>query len=113
MIHPHRSKSHLAFVRGRACVFCPRPACEAHHAFRSAGGGGMGIKGCDLFTVPLCRPHHRELHKRGTVGERDPCETQSEMWRAIALQLRERLLEGLDPKVCWHCLGTDKEGESK
>lgn len=106
MIHPHRSRAHLAFVRARPCVFCPRPADEAHHAFRNAGGGGMGIKGCDLFTVPLCRAHHRELHKTGTVGERTPEETRGEMWQAIALQLRERLLE---PAVCWHCLGEAKE----
>ena len=106
MIHPHRSRAHLAYVRARPCVFCPRPASEAHHAFRNAGGGGMGIKGCDLFTVPLCREHHRELHKRGVVGERGPNETDAVMWKAIALQLRERLLE---PAVCFHCLGEAKE----
>ncbi len=67
MISPPRSKKHLALVRGRSCAFCDKPAQEAHHAFRLAGGGGMGIKGCDLLTVPLCGPHHRELHKTGAV----------------------------------------------
>lgn len=94
MITPHRSKKHLSFVRARECVFCPRPAAEAHHAFRNAGGGGMGIKPCDFLTVPLCREHHRELHKRGRVGEHTPLETETLMWKAIAMQLRERLLEG-------------------
>lgn len=93
MISPHRSRAHLAFVRGQRCVFCAEAATEAHHAFRKAGGGGMGIKGCDLLTVPLCGRHHRELHKRGTVGERAPAEAQGEMWKAIAMQLRTRLLE--------------------
>ena len=94
MIHPARSKPHLAFVRARDCVFCPRPAHHAHHAFRAAGGGGMGIKGCDLLTVPLCQQHHAELHKRGRVGDLTPLETETAMWKTIALQLRERLLEG-------------------
>lgn len=51
----------------------------------------MGIKGCDLLTVPLCEPHHRELHKRGTVGDLTPSEAQGEAWKAIALCLRDRL----------------------
>lgn len=94
MITPHRCKKHLAWVRSGRCVFCVHPASEAHHAFRSAGGGGMGLKGCDLLTVPLCLPHHRELHKNGHVGDLTPAETRTELWKAIALQLREKLLEG-------------------
>lgn len=94
MISPHRSAAHLRFVRERACAFCLTPAAEAHHAFRGAGGGGMGIKGCDLLTVPLCRPHHRELHKRGQVGNLTPEETKGLLWRAVAMVLRQRLLEG-------------------
>lgn len=104
MIRPHRSRTHLAFVRGRDCAFCTSPAAEAHHAFRRAGGGGIGIKGCDLLTVPLCCPHHREFHKRGAVGSLTREETESVMWKTIALQLRDRLLDS-DPNICWHCLG--------
>ena len=94
MIHPHRSRPHLAFVRGQRCAVCENPAAEAHHAFRRAGGGGTGIKCCDLLTVPLCRRCHHDLHERGTVGDLDRTQTDLLLWRAVALLLRARLLEG-------------------
>ncbi len=93
-VSPHRSKKHLAFVRSLACAFCEHPAEEAHHHSRKAGGGGIGIKGCDLLTVPLCAPHHRELHKRGEVHPYGPVETREVLWKSVALCLRARVLEG-------------------
>lgn len=93
MISPHRSRKHLDFVRSRACAFCLHPAEEAHHHSRKAGGGGVGIKGCDLLTVPLCASHHRELHKRGEVEPYGPSETREMLWKSVALCLRERVLE--------------------
>lgn len=93
-ISPHRSPKHLAFVRAQACTFCGRPAEEAHHAFRAAGGGGMGIKGCDLLAVPLCAAHHHELHATGTVRPYQAREVPVLLWRSAALMLRARLLEG-------------------
>ncbi len=93
MISPHRSRKHLSFVRGQRCAFCQTPAAEAHHAFRRAGGGGLGLKGCDLFTVPLCGKHHRELHKTGEVKPYTASETVSLLWESIARTLRARLLE--------------------
>lgn len=101
MIHPRRSKKHLAFVRGQRCAFCARPAAEAHHVGRLAGGGGVGIKGCDLLTAPLCREHHRAIHQHGTADAGpfglSPGETQAELWKSIALCLRERLLQEEEP----------------
>jgi hypothetical protein len=94
VIHPHRSRAHLAFVRGQPCAVCPEPAAEAHHAFRRAGGGGVGLKGCDLLAVPLCLRCHRELHKTGTVLGLDATRRDALLWRAVALVLRARLLEG-------------------
>lgn len=94
MISPQRSRKHLDFVRSRPCAFCLHLAKEAHHHSRRAGGGGVGLKGCDLLTVPLCSEHHRELHKTGEVKPYSRVETQAEIWKAIALCLRERVLEG-------------------
>lgn len=74
-------------------MFCRRPAAEAHHAFRRGGGGGVGIKGCDLLAVPLCIEHHRELHQTGTVRPYVAKEMPVLLWRAAALVLRARLLE--------------------
>jgi hypothetical protein len=80
-------------VRGRQCTFCAWPATEAHHVSRKAGGGGTGLKSCDLLTAPLCGKCHRELHKRGTVGALSPDEAKAELWKSIALSLREYHLQ--------------------
>jgi hypothetical protein len=88
MISPVRSAKYLKFVRGQRCAFCARPATEAHHTGRKAGGGGMGIKPCDLLAAPLCGEHHREIHKRGSVADMDSVETEAELWKSIALTLR-------------------------
>jgi hypothetical protein len=94
VISPHRSRKHLDFVRKRPCAFCLHPAEEAHHHSRKSGGGGVGLKGCDLLTVPLCSSHHRELHKRGEVAPYSRSETAEILWKAVALCLRARVLEG-------------------
>ena len=88
MISPVRSAKYLKFVRGQRCAFCARPATEAHHTGRKAGGGGMGIKPCDLLAAPLCGEHHREIHGKGFVTPFTRQETDGELWKAIALTLR-------------------------
>ena len=88
MISPVRSAKYLKFVRGQRCAFCPNPASEAHHVSRKSGGGGMGLKGCDLLAAPLCNLHHREYHTKRWIGDRSIPETQAELWKAIALSLR-------------------------
>jgi hypothetical protein len=59
-----RDKGHRAFVAKQPCVVCAKQPCDAHHV-RFAQGRGLGLKVSDEFTVPLCRAHHRELHRRG------------------------------------------------
>jgi len=44
--------------------FADRQPCDAHH-LRFAQSHGFGLKVSDEFTVPLCRAHHRELHRTG------------------------------------------------
>ena len=41
-----------------------RQPCDAHH-LRFAQSRGLGLKVSDEFAVPLCRAHHRELHRAG------------------------------------------------
>jgi hypothetical protein len=59
-----RDKTHLRFVAQQPCVVCGRQPCDAHH-LRFAQSQGMSLKVSDEFTVPLCRVHHRELHRTG------------------------------------------------
>ncbi len=60
----HRDKAHLRFVARQPCLVCARQPCDAHHV-RFAQSRGLGLKVSDEFTVPLCRGHHRELHRAG------------------------------------------------
>ena len=44
---------------------CGRRPSDAHH-LRFAQSRALGRKVSDEFTVPLCRAHHREVHRCGT-----------------------------------------------
>jgi hypothetical protein len=59
-----RDKNHLLFVAQQPCLVCGRQPCDAHH-LRFAQSPGLSLKVSDEFTVPLCRVHHRELHRTG------------------------------------------------
>jgi len=59
-----RDKRHRQFVAAQACMICGRQPSDAHH-LRFAQPRGLGLKVSDEFTVPLCRSHHRDLHRTG------------------------------------------------
>jgi hypothetical protein len=59
-----RDKEHLKFVAMQPCLVCGRSPSDAHH-IRFAQLRALGRKVSDEFTVPLCRTHHREVHRRG------------------------------------------------
>ena len=59
-----RDKDHLRFIAIQPCAVCGRQPCEAHH-IRYAQPRALSRKVSDEFTVPLCRVHHRELHRQG------------------------------------------------
>jgi hypothetical protein len=57
-----RDKEHVEFVAKQACLICGRRPADAHH-LRFAQHRALGRKVSDEFTVPLCRGHHREIHR--------------------------------------------------
>jgi hypothetical protein len=59
-----RDKAHLRFVSSQACLVCGRQPSDPHH-LRSAQPRALSRKVSDEFTVPLCRIHHREVHRGG------------------------------------------------
>ena len=59
-----RDRDHVKYVAGQACLICGRQPCDAHH-LRFAQSRALGRKVSDEFTVPLCRGHHREVHRYG------------------------------------------------
>ena len=59
-----RDRDHVRFVAQQPCLICGRQPCDAHH-LRFTQARAMGRKVSDEFTVPLCRGHHREVHRNG------------------------------------------------
>jgi hypothetical protein len=59
-----RDRAHLKFVAGHPCLICGRHPTDPHH-LRFAQSPALGRKVSDEFTVPLCRGHHREVHRCG------------------------------------------------
>jgi hypothetical protein len=59
-----RDRDHLRFVAAQPCLVCGRTPSDPHH-IKFAEQRIMGRKVSDRFTVPICRLHHRELHRCG------------------------------------------------
>jgi hypothetical protein len=81
-----RDRNHLRFVSTQPCLVCGRTPSDAHH-LRFAEQRALGRKVSDEFTVPLCRLHHRELHRRGDELawwqhlNVDPLDTAQRLWQ--------------------------------
>lgn len=73
-----RDKDHVRFVAKQPCLICGRTPTDPHH-IRVAQPRALGRKVGDEFCVPLCRGHHRELHRHGN---------ESAWWTKV----------GIDPK---------------
>jgi hypothetical protein len=63
-----RDRDHVRFVTRQNCLICGRHPCDAHH-LRIAQSQALSRKVSDEFTVPLCRGHHRELHRHGDEAD--------------------------------------------
>lgn len=65
MLRPKRrrweNEKYTRWVKAQPCACCNKQADDPHHLI-GHGQGGMGTKAHDLFVLPLCRLHHRELH---------------------------------------------------
>jgi hypothetical protein len=60
----YRDRAHLEFVASQPCLRCGRQPSEPHH-LRFVQPRALGRKVSDEFAVPLCRTHHREVHRHG------------------------------------------------
>jgi ERF superfamily len=59
-----RDRDHVRLVAKQPCLVCGRSPADAHH-LRFAQSRTLARKVSDEFTVPLCRGHHREVHRCG------------------------------------------------
>jgi ERF superfamily len=81
-----RDKEHCRYLTTQPCVVCGRTPSEAHH-LRFAQPRALGRKVSDEYTVPVCRLHHRELHRYGDEASWwagvnvDPLPVALALWR--------------------------------
>jgi hypothetical protein len=59
-----RDREHVRSVAKQPCLVCGRRPADPHH-LRFAQSRALGRKVSDEFTIPLCRGHHREVHRSG------------------------------------------------
>jgi ERF superfamily len=89
----YRNKEHLRFVMQQSCLVCGRTPSDPHH-LRFMQLRALGRKVSDEFVAPLCRTHHREVHRVG--DERawwkqagiDPIKVARKLWRQTRLNER-------------------------
>jgi ERF superfamily len=58
----YRNREHLRFVAKQPCLICGRTPSDPHH-LRYLQPRALGRKASDEFAVPLCRVHHRAVHR--------------------------------------------------
>jgi hypothetical protein len=68
-----RDRNHIRHVIKQACLICGRRPSDPHH-LRFTQSRALGRKVSDEFTVPLCRAHHREIHR---------CSDEASWWQNI------------------------------
>jgi ERF superfamily len=86
----YRNREHLRFVARQACLVCGRKQSDPHH-LRYLQPRALGCKASDEFAVPLCRSHHRALHRAGDerawwqAAGIDPVKIARKLWRQTRL----------------------------
>jgi hypothetical protein len=58
----YRNREHLRYVAQKACLICGRTPSDPHH-LGFTQPRALGRKVSDEFAVPLCRGHHRAVHR--------------------------------------------------
>jgi hypothetical protein len=86
----YRNKEHLRFVAQQACLVCGRKQSDPHH-LRFTQPRALGRKVSDEFVVPLCRIHHRAVHRVGDEAAWwkqtgiDPIKAARKLWSSTRL----------------------------
>ena len=97
-----RDRDHLRFVAQQPCLICGRQPCDAHH-LHFTQSRALGRKVSDEFTVPLCRGHHREVHRHGNEAAWwsntgiDPTKTARELWLTSHPLPHDQLATSIEP----------------
>jgi hypothetical protein len=82
----YRNREHLRYVAQQACLVCGRKPSDPHH-LSFTQPRALGRKVSDEFAVPLCRGHHRAVHRsrdeRGWWRQAgiDPIKVARRLWK--------------------------------
>jgi hypothetical protein len=86
----YRNREHLRYVAQQACLVCGRKQSDPHH-LRYLQPRALGRKVSDEFAVPLCRSHHRAVHRASNeqawwkAAGIDPGKVARQLWRQTRL----------------------------
>jgi hypothetical protein len=81
-----RDKDHRRFVLRQPCLVCGRMPSDPHH-LTFTQPRALGRRVSDEFIVPVCRAHHRELHRSGNEAawwrklDIDPVPVALRLWQ--------------------------------
>src|SRR5439155_6112388 len=83
----YRNRGHLRYVMQQPCLVCGRKPSDPHH-LGFTQPRALGRKVSDEFAVPLCRGHHRAVHR--VRDERawwkqagiDPIKVAGKLWKS-------------------------------
>ena len=87
----YRNREHLRYVAQQACLLCGRKPSDPHH-LGFTQPRALGRKVSDEFVVPLCRGHHRAVHR-----SRD----ERAWWRRAGIDPIKIALQALE-RDAWH-----------
>jgi hypothetical protein len=82
----YRNREQLRSIVKMPCLVCGRKPSDPHH-LRYAQPRALGRKASDEFVVPLCRMHHREVHRAGDelawwkAAGIDPLKVAHKLWK--------------------------------
>jgi ERF superfamily len=95
-------KDHRRFVLRQPCLVCGRVPSDPHH-LTFTQPRGLGYRVSDEFIVPVCRIHHRELHRSGDEAawwqklNIDPLSVALKLWQHTRLNKDEFTPTGVRP----------------
>jgi hypothetical protein len=82
----YRNREHLRAVAKQPCLICGRKPSDPHH-LRYLQPRALGRKASDEFAVPLCRVHHRAVHRAfdeqawWQAASIDPIKVARKLWK--------------------------------
>jgi ERF superfamily len=111
-----RNREHLRYVAQQACLVCGRKPSDPHH-LGFTQPRAFGRKVSDEFAVPLCRGHHRAVHR--SRDERawwrqagiDPNKVAGRLWKATRGMGQRRSQRAALPRPHGAAASSDRKNE--